>query len=75
MKGETNIVDSENNKTLYENLVYINEIKTTIKQSIINKGQSVSDNDAFMSYAEKIDNITTGGSDEYTSIINKILYN
>ena len=52
------------------NIDYINEqldlldtTKANIKQAIIDKGQEVSDNDAFSTYAEKISNISGGGGE------------
>lgn len=45
---------------LDDKLDYLNQTKSQIKQAIINKGQSVSSNDTFREYAEKISNISTG---------------
>ena len=45
---------------LQDNLDYLNNTKQIIKQSIINKGQSISDTDTFRSYADKISAIETG---------------
>ena len=45
---------------LQDNLDYLNNTKQIIKQSIINKGQTISDTDTFRSYADKINNINTG---------------
>ena len=42
-----------------EQLDILEETKAQIKQAIIGKGQSVSDEDSFRSYANKIDNIST----------------
>lgn len=42
-----------------EQLDILEETKAQIKQAIISKGQSVSDEDSFRSYANKIDNIST----------------
>lgn len=39
---------------LQDNLNYIEDTKNLIKQAIISKGQSVSDNDTFRSYKDKI---------------------
>ena len=46
--------------TINDKIEYLNETKSLIKQAIINKGQSIQENDTFRSYAEKIQNITTG---------------
>lgn len=48
---------------LQDNLDYLNNTKQIIKQSIINKGQSISDSDTFRSYADKISAIETGKGD------------
>lgn len=48
--------------TTYDKLEYLNETKRQIRQAIINKGQSVSVNDTFRSYADKIAAISGGGS-------------
>ena len=48
---------------LQDNLDYLNNTKQIIKQSIINKGQSISDTDTFRSYADKISAIETGKGD------------
>lgn len=45
---------------LDEKLDYLDETKQLLKQSIISKGQEVSDKDTFRDYAEKIENIETG---------------
>lgn len=45
---------------LQDNLNYLNDTKTLIKQAITNKGQEVSENDTFRSYANKIEAIETG---------------
>ena len=49
--------------TIEEKLNSIRETKEAIKTSIQNKGVEVVDTDTFASYAEKIDNIETGGGD------------
>lgn len=45
---------------LQDNLNYIEDTKNLIKQAIITKGQSISDNDTFRSYKDKILAIKTG---------------
>lgn len=45
---------------LQDNLAYLEETKKQIKQAIIDKGQSVLDEDTFRSYANKIGAIETG---------------
>lgn len=45
---------------LQDNLNYLEDTKNLIKQAIIAKGQSISDNDTFRSYKDKIAAITTG---------------
>ena len=47
--------------TIQDKLAYLEETKEAIKQSIIAKGVSVSDEDTFRSYADKIEAIETGG--------------
>ena len=44
-------------------LQYLEETKTQIKTAIIEKGQDISDSDTFRSYVEKINNISTLGTD------------
>lgn len=46
--------------TIADKLTYLQETKTAIKTAIENKGVSISDEDSFRSYSEKIDSITTG---------------
>lgn len=48
--------------TTVDKLNYLNETKSSIKESIINKGVNVSNSDTFQSYAEKISQIETGKS-------------
>lgn len=66
--------------TINDKIEYLNETKSLIKQAIINKGQSIQENDTFRSYAEKIQNITTGidtsDADALAQdiLINKIAY-
>lgn len=45
---------------LQDNLDYLAETKDKIKSAIIEKGQPISDNDTFRSYADKIKDISTG---------------
>jgi hypothetical protein len=45
--------------TINDKLTYLNGTKTAIKNAIVAKGVSVSDNDTFRSYATKIGNIET----------------
>lgn len=46
--------------TTADKLNRLNATKTAIKEAIVNKGQSVSSQDTFYSYAQKISNIETG---------------
>ena len=46
--------------TIIEKLNYLEGTKTSIKNAIISKGQEVTENDTFRSYAQKIANIETG---------------
>lgn len=59
-------------------LEYIDETKNIIKEAIMEKGQAVSENDTFRSYAEKILAIETGtggdGTEDATATANDILY-
>ena len=48
--------------TIAEKLTYLNNTKTAIKNAVIAKGVSVSDTDTFRSYADKIGQISGGGS-------------
>lgn len=47
--------------TIQDKLAYLEDTKEQIKQAIVAKGVSVSDEDTFRSYADKIGNIETGG--------------
>ena len=44
---------------LANKLNYLKQIKEAIKQAIISKGVTVEDSDSFMSYADKIKQITS----------------
>ena len=57
---------------LQDNLNYIQDTKALIKQAIINKGQTITDNDTFRSYKDKIAAIKTGKmtEQEYNAAIN-----
>lgn len=57
---------------LQDNLNYIQDTKALIKQAIINKGQTITDNDTFRSYKDKIAAIKTGEmtEQEYNAAIN-----
>jgi hypothetical protein len=44
-------------KTIAEQLIQLNQIKSDIKQAIISKGVAVSDDDGFESYADKVSQI------------------
>lgn len=44
-----------------EKLDYLEETKALIREAIVEKGVDVSESDSFRSYAEKIEEITTGG--------------
>lgn len=48
--------------SLSDKLNYLNETKSLIKQAINNKGVTVTDSDTFRSYANKISQISGGGS-------------
>lgn len=58
--------------TIAEQINYLAETKTAIKDALVAKGVSVADTDTFRSYADKIASIETGGgggiSIEYWSI-------
>ena len=54
--------------TIQDKLAYLEETKEAIKQSIIAKGVSVSDEDTFRSYADKIETIETGGGTSDCSV-------
>lgn len=45
---------------LIDNLNYLMETKTLIKNAIINKGENISDTDPFRSYVDKINNFSIG---------------
>lgn len=55
-------MEENEERTLYENLEYLNETKGIIKQAIIDKGVEIDENTSFREYADKISDITTGGS-------------
>ena len=48
--------------TIQDKLAYLEETKGLIKEAIIAKGGTVSDEDTFRSYADKISSIQSGGS-------------
>lgn len=48
---DTNTIDNQ--------LAYLEETKSLLKDAIINKGQNIQDTDTFRSYANKIDQIST----------------
>lgn len=50
--------------SIEDKLSYLNETKQQIKQAIISKGVNIADSDSFRSYADKISNISGGGSIE-----------
>lgn len=56
-------MDSENNQvnidTINEQLQYLSETKNSIKQAIIDKGQTIQNEDTFRSYVDKIADIST----------------
>lgn len=52
--------------TIANKLTYLNETKTAIKNAIITKGVSVTDEDTFRDYADKITAIETGGGGDFT---------
>lgn len=53
-------MEENEERTLYENLEYLNETKGIIKQAIIDKGVEISADTPFREYADKISDITTG---------------
>lgn len=57
MKGE---MFNMNIEKLNTQLDYLDETKGLIKQAIIDKGQSISENDTFRSFVQKINDIETG---------------
>lgn len=60
---------------LQDNLNYLNDTKTLIKQAIIDKGQEVSEDDTFRSYANKIEAIETGvDTSDATATPNDLVY-
>lgn len=54
------MADPNNNSTILEKLDYLEGTKDSIRNAIIAKGQEVTENDTFRSYAVKISNIETG---------------
>jgi hypothetical protein len=52
--------------TISDKLTRLNEVKQSIKQSIIDKGVQVADTDTFRSYADKIGQIQAGGGEPAT---------
>lgn len=46
--------------TIAEKLAYLKETKRLIKEKLIGKGVTITDDDSFRSYADKIDEITSG---------------
>lgn len=54
--------------TIQDKLAYLEETKGLIKEAIIAKGVSVSDEDTFRSYADKIETIETGGGTSDCSV-------
>ena len=59
--------------TINDKLAYLDDTKLAIKEAIQNKGVSVTDEDTFRSYAEKISSIEAGGGAVGTTVtaINK----
>ena len=49
--------------TTSDKLNYLLDTKTQIKQALIDKGQTITDNDTFRSYAQKIEDIENGTED------------
>lgn len=47
---------------LNSQLLYLEDTKQQIKEALINKGQTISDDDTFRSYVEKINDITTSAN-------------
>ena len=56
------LLDKIMTNTIQDKLAYLEETKGLIKQAIIAKGGTVSDEDTFRSYANKIEAIQAGGS-------------
>lgn len=56
--------------TTVDKLNKLLETKQAIKTAIINKGVEVSESDTFRSYADKINNISSGGSGDVIQAIN-----
>ena len=54
--------------TIQDKLAYLEETKGLIKEAIVAKGVSVSDEDTFRSYADKIETIETGGGTSDCSV-------
>lgn len=52
--------------TIAEQINYLAETKTAIKEALVAKGVSVGETDTFRSYAEKIGEIQSGGGDTIT---------
>lgn len=52
--------------TLKEKLSYLSETKEAIKQALIKQQVTVTDEDTFRSYADKISGIEGGGGGQYT---------
>ena len=61
-------MEENEERTLYENLEYLNETKGIIKQAIIDKGVAVSADTPFREYADKIGDITT--SENLDAVLN-----
>lgn len=60
---------------LQDNLAYLEETKRQIKQAIIDKGQSISNEDTFRSYVDKIGAIETGiDTSDATATPNDLIY-
>lgn len=60
--------------TIANELLTLNSTKIAIKEAIINKGIDVGEEDSFASYAEKIDEIETGGGGGETIDTSKVHY-
>lgn len=58
--------------TITDKLELLQQTKADIKQAIINKGVEVSDADNFPSYADKINAISSGGSDDIINLTDNL---
>lgn len=59
---------------IQDKLNYLSDTKEAIKQAIITKGVEIADNDTFRSYANKIEEITTGTKVEMPHYLTEVGY-